>query len=312
MLVLAGKLAPKSRFIFMKFNLTQVSFEHIFPPVKNLCLMLETDLKLSVLAAYKRLLRPLVRILLRNNVSFSEFSEIAKNVYVEVAASDFELAKADMPEGRIAILTGLTRKEVDRLVHERGRQESEYESNLNRIARILSGWHTDPQFTGPYGLPLDLPFDADSSMSFCELARRYTNDIPAQAMLDELLRIGVVKDVENSRFRVLTRTYLPQVDAPESMDLLGNAVSNFVETLDFNRVEENADTRLFERTVIADEGLRVSDLAEFQAYLRDRGQFLLEEIDDWLSKREPISPDEKESVVDTGVGIYHYIRKNKD
>lgn len=274
--------------------------------------MLESDLKLSVLAAYKRLLRPLVRILLRNNVSFSEFSEIAKDVYVEVAATDFELARADMPEGRIAILTGLTRKEVDRLLHERGRQDGEYESNLNRVTRILGGWHTDPQFTGPYGLPLDLPFDAVGSMSFCELAKRYTSDMPAKAMLDELLRIGVVKDMEAGRFRVLTRTYLPSADAPESLDRLGNAVSNFVETLDFNRIEDNADARLFERTVVADEGLRAADLPEFQAYLRDRGQFLLEEIDDWLSKREPISPDEQEAVVDTGVGIYHYIRRNRD
>lgn len=277
--------------------------------------MLETDLKLSILAAYKRLLRPLVRILLRNNVSFGEFSEIAKDVFVEVAAADFQLTDQNMLEGRIAIMTGLTRKEVDRLINERGRQEREYESNLNRVARILSGWHTDPQFTGPYGLPLDLPLDATGSISFFELARRYTEDIPAQTMLDELLRIGVVKDIEEDRFRVLTRTYLPSADAPASLDRLGNAVSNFVETLDFNRVEENTDARLFERTVLADEGLRASELAEFQTYLRERGQFLLEEIDDWLSKREPIRPDEKESkesVVDTGVGIYHYICRNKD
>jgi hypothetical protein len=271
--------------------------------------MPETDLKLSVLAAYKRLLRPLVRILIRNAVSFAEFSEVAKDVYVEIAASDFRLPDKNMTQGRIAILTGLTRKEVNRLINERGKQQRDYASNLNRVARILSGWHTDPQFTGPYGLPLDVPYDSPGGRSFSELVRRYTGDMPARAMLDELLRIGVVKESEGGRYKVLTRTYLPSADAPESLDRLGNAVRNFVETLDFNRTENDAERRLFERTVVADQGLRVTDLILFQAYVHERCQFLLEELDDWLSKREMPEKPDSEPIVDTGVGIYHYVKR---
>src|SRR5512147_999587 len=136
--------------------------------------MPEADLKLAILAAYKRLLRPLVRILIRNSVSFAEFSEIAKDVYVEVAASDFRLPDKNMTQGRIAILTGLTRKEVNRLITQQGMQQRDYASNLNRVTRILGGWHTDPHFTGPYGLPLEVPYDAPSDRSFAELVRRYT------------------------------------------------------------------------------------------------------------------------------------------
>jgi hypothetical protein len=271
--------------------------------------MPETDLKLSVLAAYKRLLRPLVRILIRNAVSFAEFSEVAKDVYVEIAASDFRLPDKNMTQGRIAILTGLTRKEVNRLINERGKQQRDYASNLNRVARILSGWHTDPQFTGPYGLPLDVPYDSPGGRSFSELVRRYTGDMPARAMLDELLRIGVVKESEGGRYKVLTRTYLPSADAPESLDRLGNVVRNFVETIDFNRTETDPERRLFERIVSADVGLSVTDLPLFQGYVRERSQFLLEEIDDWLSKREPADRDETIEIVDTGVGIYHYIKR---
>lgn len=274
--------------------------------------MPEADLKLTILAAYTRLLRPLVRILIRNRVSFAEFSEIAKDVYVEVAVSDFGLPKNNINHGRIAILTGLTKKEVDRLINEWGTRKREYESNLNRVARILSGWHTDPQFTGPYGLPLDVPWDAPGALSFCELVRRYTTDMPPEAMLEELLRIGVVKETDAGRYKVLTRTYLPSVDAPESLDRLGNAVRNFVETMDFNRTETEPESRLFERTVVADKGLRAEDLPLFQAYVRERGQYLLEEIDDWLSKREPVSDEDKTSLIDTGVGIYQFIRRGGD
>lgn len=272
--------------------------------------MSETDLKLSILAAYKRLLRPLIRILIRNSVSFAEFSEIAKDVYVEVAASDFRLPEKNMTQGRIAILTGLTRKEVNRLITQQGLQQRDYASNLNRVTRILGGWHTDPQFTGPYGLPLDVPYDAPGNHSFVELVRRYTGDMPARAMLDELLRIGVVKEADGGRYKVLTRTFLPQADAPESLDRLGHAVRNFVETMDFNRSENDPEKRLFERTVVADAGIRLRDLPGFQAYVRERGQFLLEELDDWLSKLEPPDENNHEPTVNTGVGVYHYLKKD--
>jgi len=272
--------------------------------------MPETDLKLAILAAYKRLLRPLVRILIRNGVSFSEFGEIAKDVYVEVAEGDFQLPDKNMTQGRIAILTGLTRKEVNRLITQKGKQQGDYTSNLSRVARILSGWHTDPQFTGPYGLPLDVPYDAPDERTFVELVRRYTGDMPARAMLDELLRIGVVKEADGGRIKVLTRTYLPKADAPESLDRLGTAVRNFVETMDFNRTELDPEKRLFERHVSADEGIRTRDFPLFQAYVRERGQFLLEEIDDWLSKLDPLDEKTPEPVVHTGVGIYHYLKQN--
>jgi hypothetical protein len=152
-----------------------------------------------------------------------------------------------------------------------------------------------------------VPYEAPGPRSFSELVRRYTRDMPAQAMLEELLRIGVVTQAEGERYKVLTRTYLPSSDAPESLDRLGNAVCNFVETLDFNRKEPDAEAKLFERTVVADVGLKLADLPLFKSYVRERGQFLLEELDDWLSKREPPHDEPR---VNTGVGIFHYIQKD--
>jgi hypothetical protein len=122
----------------------------------------------------------------------------------------------------------------------------------------------------------------------------------------------VVKESDGSRFRVLTRTYLPKADEPESLDRLGHAVRNFVETMDFNRTEIDPEKKLFERTVRADDGIREADLPVFQAYVRERGQFLLEELDDWLSKLDPMTDDKKETRIETGVGIYQFIRRHDE
>jgi len=88
-------------------------------------------------AATLRLLRPLVRILLRNNVSHRTFAELAKLVYVEVANAEFGIAgKKKQTISRIAILSGLTRKEVQRLLAHPPDTESVAEEEYHRGSRV--------------------------------------------------------------------------------------------------------------------------------------------------------------------------------
>src|SRR5690606_27863692 len=138
----------------------------------------------GLLSAYRRLLQPLIRILIRNGVSYYEFNEIAKSVYVEVAERDFKIAGRRSSHSRVAILTGFSRKEVAR---QKAILDSgtliETTSNLNRVTRILVGWHSDAEYTGPYGMPIELPFDADAAPSFASLVSRYCGDVSAREML---------------------------------------------------------------------------------------------------------------------------------
>ena len=49
------------------------------------------SVKSGLLAAYSKLLRPLVRILLRHGVTYGEISEVVKTVYVKIAAQEFKV-----------------------------------------------------------------------------------------------------------------------------------------------------------------------------------------------------------------------------
>jgi len=267
---------------------------------------MEPEIKRGLLAAYRRLLKPLIRILLRNGVAFGEFAEVAKEVYVDVAARDFKVPHRKMSQARIAILTGLTRKEVSRVVGKRKGLEKEGNSNLNRVTRVLTGWHTDADFTGPYGLPLELQFEGNKSHDFSSLVQRYSGDMAARAMLDELIRIGAVRETEAGWYKVLTRTYLPEVDDPANLDLLGQATQRFVATIDHNTVEQDTDKKNFERHVHADEGINEEDLPRLRSYIKARAQLLLEEVDNWLSQLDP--PDKRRGrIIQTGLGIFHYV-----
>ena len=64
------------------------------------------SVRLGLLAAYRKLLHPLVRILIRSGISFGETAEVLKTVFVEVAARDFDLPDRKTSLSRIAIITG--------------------------------------------------------------------------------------------------------------------------------------------------------------------------------------------------------------
>lgn len=273
---------------------------------------MELDLKQGLLAAYRRLMRPLVRILIRNGVAYGEFAEVAKEVYIDVAASDFKVAHRKMSQARIAILTGLTRKEVARIITGKNKNQQDLLSNHNRVTRVLTGWHTDAEYTGPYGLPLELQFEnSENQPDFSRLVARYSGDMAPRAMLDELLRIGVTTETEKGWFKVLTRTYTPTIDNPDSLERLANVVYNFISTVDKNISEKDPQKRNFERYVFADNGIRKEDLPRFNAYIKNRAQLLLEEIDNWLSQLDPPDP-KKQNQVRTGLGIYHYVDDEED
>jgi hypothetical protein len=262
----------------------------------------------GLLAAYRKLLQPLVRILIRHGVSYAELSEILKNVFVEVAERDFRLAERRNSQSRIAILTGLSRKEVAK---QKGILDSggalDIVSNLNRVARVLEGWHTDAFFTGVYGMPLDIPFDSDGGPSITELVRRHSGDMAPRAMLDELLRVGAVQHLASGAFKVLMRVYLPEQLRPDALQRFGEVVRDFVSTYEYNMTKKGGPGR-FERIVYAANGLRPELLPAFEALIKTKGHNLLIELDNWISAQESKSGTKPETRnVRTGVGIYHYV-----
>jgi hypothetical protein len=274
---------------------------------------MSNSVKPGLLSAFKVLLRPLVRILLRHGISFAEFADILKAVYVEIAVTEFKVDGKRGTKSRIAVITGLTRKEVSRVVEVAGAENQGAKSNLNRVARVLAGWHTDPDFIGPYGMPLEIRYEDGglSTVTFSTLVRRYSGDMSPRSMLDELMRVGAVVETEPSWLKVLRRVYEPQTLAQDNFERVGEVVKNFVDTVDFNLQKEKLGAGRFERIVYSPEGIRNEDMPRFDRYIKERCQALLEEIDNWIAQLEVPEKGNK-NVTHTGIGIYHYIEPLDD
>ncbi len=268
------------------------------------------SVKETLLSAFRQLMRPLVRILLRHGVSYGEYADTAKTVFVEVAKKDFQLPGKKQTQSRIAIITGLTRKEVGRISDLLDNKASPSTSNLNRVGRVLAGWHQDPSFTGPYGLPLELDFDKGDS-SFTTLVRRYSGDMPARAMLEELKRVDAVKILAGQKIRALTRSYIPaQVDTAH-IQFMGVAIRDLAETLDFN-LDQEIEGGYFERRVWTPTGIAQRDMPQFDSLVTEKGQQFLELLDNWLTTKETEAEETPETKkVKVGVGVYLFSDANR-
>ena len=68
-----------------------------------------------VLTALKRILRPLVKLLLSHQITYADCARILKECYVEVAEKEFVLEGKPQTDSRLSLLTGIHRKEVKNL-----------------------------------------------------------------------------------------------------------------------------------------------------------------------------------------------------
>lgn len=257
-----------------------------------------------------RLLRPLVRLLLRHAVPFAAFQEIAKRAYVEVALQDFAIPGKKPSAARASILTGLTRKDVQRLLSQPDADAADTGERYNRAARVLGGWLRDANFHDESGKPR--PLSTDGATDFPQLARLYSGDMPARAVLDELLRVGAVRRLDDGRIEPVARGYLPTTSSIDKLQILGADVSDLIETIDHNLQEGAADPR-FQRKVMY-QRIRVAELPAFRQLGTARAQALLEQLDQWLAEHDVDSPGEHtdEPHARVGMGIYYFEERLTD
>ena len=258
----------------------------------------------ALAAAVRSVLRPLVRILLRNNVDVWTFVETVKQIYVDIASKEFPAAERKPTVSRVSLLTGLTRKEVSRL-WKAGESAGVDSARYSRAANVITGWIRTPGYRGANGVPRKLPFDG-ARRSFSELARRFGADVTPRALLDELLQAGAVERTATGRLRLVTRGYVPRTDDAEKLGILGSDVADLMSSVDHNIVHP-PEQAFFQRKVAYD-NLVSACLPELRDRAARRGQTLLEALDEFMSAHDrDASPRVRGSGRHRAViGIYYY------
>ena len=268
------------------------------------------NIKIALAKAVVKILNPLVHMLLRYEISHSEFSELAKRSYVDVAYKYFSIPNRKQTYSRVAVITGLSRKEVVRLTKLEEDHPPVTKGPLNRAARVISGWLRDPDFVDENNEPKQLVLRG-GDISFESLVERYSGDITARAILDELMRVGAVVKNEDQTVKLSHHGYVPEGSEPDKIDVLSICVSDLLNTAVHNLNCDKQDARFQRQVAYVDIPEHV--IEEFKQYSHDKNLALLLDYNKWLAeKKKKIKPKPGEATGRVGVGVYFFESDESD
>jgi len=256
--------------------------------------------------AFRKVLRPLVKILIRAGVRYDEFSEVIKGVFIESAIRDGLGRAGPLTRSRVSLVTGITRSDVDRFVDNESLLAAPPPTHATTLTEVLHLWNTDPRYLGPFGVPLEIDFDTTPGRCFMDLVMRVNPEADAAYILEELVRSSVVVPTGNY-LKVISRSYvIADLMSPQALEYFGNTLSNLAHTLEFN-MRQSPEGKRLQRSVIADRGLPASEIENFDAFLKSRVQQMLTDVDDWIGQRTAKWEVEGEDWIATGLTAYHYV-----
>jgi hypothetical protein len=272
--------------------------------------MASKALRTRILDALGRLLEPIALLLLKSGITWREFADLAKVKFVQVATKEFGIRGRPTNASRVAILTGIDRRDVRKLRLAAAKQPTLDLGFMSKPTQVLDGWFHDPNFRTPTGEPRELEV-SEGEDSFAALVRRYTPGIPHVAMIKELRAVGALDELPDGRLRVLKRNYIPRELTDNQIRLWGSVLQDVGTTLEHNLMRKESEPPRFERRAL---NLSIDPRArrEFEAFLAVEGQAFLERVDEWLASHQ-IEQDSAESqaTVRLGVGVYEIFQSER-
>jgi hypothetical protein len=260
----------------------------------------------QILSAVFLALRPLAKILLRFGIGFREFSEIAKTAFVDVATTEYGLRGRPTNISRVAVMTGLTRKEVRRLREKIEQGDYSVVVKATPLSEILHRWHAESEYLDSSGTPAILDFSGNGA-TFSSLVKRYGGDIPPGAMRTELKRVGAIKELEDAKLKVINRTVHPAGSHEKLITALIHAIYPLAATV-ANNVNTDKSRESWAQMTAYSQSIRSSDLPRLRRISFDRLSEVATAFDDLFMAYESLH--EKEATCSdnrtVAVGVFYF------
>ncbi len=261
--------------------------------------------------ALEGVLLPLARILLRCGVSYTEFAELAKRSFVDAASSDYGVRNRPTNMARVAVMTGLSRKEVSRIRKVEKAEKRQPLSYRNIQAEVLHCWYTNPAYLDRNGRPRALLITG-GQVSFSSLIAEVSADVPVRAVLRELLRSGVVMYTHRRKLVPTRREFVPDSVNEKAIEGLQYGLRRLAETVCYNSQPENLGSTRFQRIVHSDQ-IPMSEVNVVRDSLAAILSGFATKIDDYLTSFHPkktASKLDKRFKIHVGVGLYYFDNSN--
>ena len=255
--------------------------------------MLPAALKQQFVEAIRRLLRPIVRQLITYGVSYPAFNRLVREVYVEVAEQHFSLPFKRQTDSRVALVTGINRKEIAQVRERIAVVDRPLDVADTAVTHVIGRWMAGLPYTNRDGEPRRLPYEAAGARvaSFARLVRELGIDVPVRSVLDELLRVGAVELLSDGDVVLRREVFIPPGGAEGKLTLLGSDPGELFTTIVHN-IEAPERPRL-QRKVVYD-NVGADALPALHAAARELGEDFVRQANTLLASydrdRNPNAP----------------------
>jgi hypothetical protein len=243
-----------------------------------------SDIRSALGVMCRRVLHPLVRILVRFGISAGEFKAIVDSVYAHAGSEHLAEQGERVTYSKLAIITGINRAFLPAiLANPLDEFRPRSHTQLHRAARVLDGWHDDKLFQTAVGDPAVLPIDGGRH-SFRQLVELYSGGVYFQTMLSELERVGAIRLIGAKRVRAMRRNPVSGGANVQAVLGAGETAEDLLNTLEHN-LTCAAGEQLPVQSVIGMLDPRALPL--FRTQLGKRADGLLEALDQFMRAHGP-------------------------
>jgi hypothetical protein len=262
----------------------------------------------------EELLFPLVKLLVSQGVGYPQLAARLKRVFMEVSRQELLAEGAKPADASVSVRSGVHRKDV-RTWRESDEQAAP-RKELSTADQVYTKWLADAAYKDGDGKPKAIPVTGPAP-SFDALVLSITKDFHRRTVLDELVRLGLAKEITSPSSPHEGLTWLqpiadglvPSRDLADmlkffssnSRDHMAASVQNIVST------QFNTPPPFLERSVFA-QGLAVESVDQLGVLAKQLWQPAFQQMVDAANQRyqidkESVKPDNKHRM---RFGVYFY------
>jgi Family of unknown function (DUF6502) len=183
-------------------------------------------------------------------VPYPAFATALKHVFVEAARDELSSRSMAQTDSAVTLLSGVHRRDVRNLGRTGSSRRIADQEPRSLPGEVIAKWLTDPAYLDSAGSPKVLSRGVTAaSASFDALVAGVSVDVRPRAVLDELVRLGAVREDEEG-LRLLGAGFAPRKDFEELSRLFAENLGDHAAAAAANL---QGDRNFLEQSVHVDE-----------------------------------------------------------
>ena len=249
------------------------------------------------------LCKPLIRLLIEKGMTFPQFRELMKELYVEVADKHFSLDDNKPSDSRIFVLTGVHRKDVKRIRQQAESGSEQITSSASLSGEIVARWSSMPDYLDDKGKPRQLLKNGkNNEAGFEQLVSSVSKDVRPKVILEEWLRLNIVR-LEDDYVVLNKSAFVPNKEFTDMAYYLGHNVHDHMASCVNNILAENDP--MLERSVYY-ASLTENSVNKLNTIASKKGNELLQHLNKQAIKLYDADKHKDDATYRMRLGVYWY------